>query len=90
MDNNIKRCVDCDHVYAEWGQCQCKSPKNVKPVNGLVGCKNVSRIYNSCEYLRDDVSWRGIELCGPSGKWFEPRKLKPSWWNRIINFIKSL
>ena len=90
MSDKINRCVDCDHITIDYRYCQCKSPKNVKPVNDLVGCKNVARIYNGCELLRTDAFWCGIELCGPSGKWFEPRKPKLSWWNRIKNFIQSL
>ena len=90
MSDKINKCIDCDHIRKNWEFCECYSPKNVRPVNKLVGCENTERIYNGCKYLRDDVFWRGIELCGPSGKWFEPKKPKKSLYERIKSFIRSL
>ena len=91
-NNNIKRCVDCAHIYIKWNECCCKSPKNVKPVNQLVGCPigDKKPFYTYCSHLREEKSWLGYELCGPLGKWFEPKKPKKSLYEKIKSFIQSL
>lgn len=93
MDNTIKRCAECDHIYIKWNECCCKSPKNVKPVNQLVGCPigDKNPIYTYCRDLREEEnSWCKYELCGPEGNWFEPKKPKKSLYERIKSFIQSL
>jgi len=70
VTDNPKFCVNCEHFLAQGAQYLCRAPQNILIGRNLVtGDLRYHALF--CADQRDRQN-----LCGPEGKWFEPRKGK--------------
>ena len=83
MTDDIERtCANCRHKKSSFGLDSsfwiCKSPKNRRKISDNIG--GSLTILKLCKFVRDQNTCGEDELCGPDGKWFEPKEKRRFWF----------